>query len=893
MVKEGVNMAQRFIPRKSKLKLELFRNFTLGDIILAIVGVAAALFIFFSNLPYHIYIGIAFTCFWVMLFIPVTDDVKLYYSVILMFRFFSFSKVFKKKYTNKNQDISRILPYVGINTEKFIVYGEYYGMVLQIDPIEFGLLEEEKQESVIQAMTNALSRVNVDQKVSIIKVKKPMILDNLMNFEDYKYNTLLDMADKGLYDPEEVERRGPVFEERLSAIKLLNYKEKVLKNYYYIIVYDKDRDSLQTTIMGMKSALEQSQVPVYSDVVEGDQLYVFLKSNYNSEFDERDLNILNMDDKMKWTKPDEIRFGTSTTKIDGMEYRTFTIYEYPIQVPNAWAYSLFELDKTRVVVNLEPMVRYKAEKMLNKSLMDISIKLRKSGTEGDKIMYQTQYDTLLGLLEGLKTGNENLFDVNFHIVAEESEKKEVRAQLKQQGYRYSENFGRQVDAFISSGPSRLDKLNYSKRGIQSSTIAAMFPFISSAVHDEKGFYLGYNQYPVFVNFFKRDGGHTNSNMMIIGKSGGGKSYATKTLLTNFAADNTRVFILDPENEYEYLCKHLGGKNIDVGNSSSGIFNPFHIFTSLKEEEGEGDDSFNGHLQFLEQFFRLILPGMNSDSFEILNSLVIQAYAKKGIDANTPIEGLQPEDFPIFDDLMDVIKMSIETVKDEYLLKNLQVIKVYIEKFATGGRNANLWNGPTSIVTNENFVCFNFRNLVGNRNDVITNAQMLLVFKYLDNEIMKNMDFNKKYFADVDNDDEEDFRRIIIAVDEAHVFINPKYPIALDFMANMAKRIRKYHGMQIIITQNIKDFVGTEEIARQSTAVINACQYSMIFGLAPNDVTDLLNLYRNAGGINDQEKDQIVTSPRGQCFLITSPTNRTLVQIEALPTVIALFSKDEM
>ena len=37
---------------------------------------------------------------------------------------------------------------------------------------------------------------------------------------------------------------------------------------------------------------------------------------------------------------------------------------------------------------------------------------------------------------------------------------------------------------------------------------------------------------------------------------------------------------------------------------------------------------------------------------------------------------------------------------------------------------------------------------------------------------------------------------------------------------MAKRIRKYGGMQIVITQNINDFVGSEEIKRQSTAIIS-------------------------------------------------------------------------
>ena len=41
--------------------------------------------------------------------------------------------------------------------------------------------------------------------------------------------------------------------------------------------------------------------------------------------------------------------------------------------------------------------------------------------------------------------------------------------------------------------------------------------------------------------------------MVIGARGVGKSYSTKMLLANFAADNSKIFILDPENEYTNLA----------------------------------------------------------------------------------------------------------------------------------------------------------------------------------------------------------------------------------------------------------------------------------------------------------------------------------------------------
>jgi conjugal transfer ATP-binding protein TraC len=360
-----------------------------------------------------------------------------------------------------------------------------------------------------------------------------------------------------------------------------------------------------------------------------------------------------------------------------------------------------------------------------------------------------------------------------------------------------------------------------------------------------------------------------------------KSFATKTILSNLAADNSKIFILDPENEYDNLAKNLNGKMIDVGKATEGTLNPFQIILGTDDEEDGSSNSYNAHLQFLEEFFRTILPDTENDALEYLNNLFPRIYAERGIDADTDLSTLKPEDYPIFQDLFDKILIDFQRTDSEYTKKNLRVLLNYVSKFSEGGRNAHLWNSPSTLSTQENFVVFNFQSLLANRNNLIANAQMMLVLKYLDNEIIKNRDYNIAHKAD---------RKIIVVIDEAHVFIDEKYPIALDFMYQLAKRIRKYNGMQIIITQNIKDFVGTEELARKSTAIINACQYSFIFSLAPNDMHDLCKLYEKAGEINESEQEQIINNPRGRAFVVTSPGSRTSVDIVATEAMQELFNK---
>ena len=278
----------------------------------------------------------------------------------------------------------------------------------------------------------------------------------------------------------------------------------------------------------------------------------------------------------------------------------------------------------------------------------------------------------------------------------------------------------------------------------------------------------------------------------------------------------------------------------------------------------------------------------SDHETISNFKKYSKFAEKNGVKMIPAVEINAGDFKNFhlvaygvQDLAEEIDRRIEKEKDEYNLSCYKVLANYVSKFRRGGRNSALWNGFTTFNPTENFVCFNFQKLLSNKNNLIGNAQMLLVLKWLDNEVIKNRDYNQIFGSN---------RKIVIAIDEAHVFIDEKFPIALDFMYQLAKRIRKYNGMQIVITQNVKDFVGSPDIARKSSAIINVSQYSFIFSLSPNDMSDLCSLYEKAGQINENETETIVNLPRGSAFLITGPANRTNIRIVSTPHVREIFEE---
>ncbi len=789
----------------------------------------------------------------------------------------------------------------------FIDYGgEYYGAVVEIPAVEFRFFSPHRRSNAIdRALGSVIRSVGTKYAANIVKIERPMVLDDYISGEYAKIDALKRSYERGVFSEAELQARIEVIFDRIHHLDELNYEDKVLVPHFYLVLFDSDKRQLDNLVASAISSLQQGEMAAKR--LDDKDLAVFLRYTNNVDFDEREIEDLPPEDYVKFTQPQSLELKMRTAEVGSIITHNFRVINYPLEVEDAWGARLFDMPGTKVVMKFTQMDREKSIRAIDRSISELNSQLEKTSVSSRVIELQTHIETLSNRLLMLQNNNENLMAMNMYVTAYDiartrdtkllvpqpppsalphitGMKKDIKRSFNEAGFKLSDLSFQQFEAYVASQVNGYDPFAKKARGVPSSTVAGVFPWIYASLQDQQGLNLGSSDgTPTFVDFFRRDSERVNSNMVIVGKSGGGKSYATKSILTNLAADDAKIFVLDPENEYTELAGNLHGKFINTANASHGRINPFHIITSLEDDEasdGEETNSYAAHLQFLEEFFRQILPDIDGDAMEYLNNLIIRVYSRKGIDQFTNLVSLTPEDYPIFDDLYDCVLEEFQRTKSDYLKNNLRVLMNYIAKFSTGGRNATIWNGPSTLSTVENFIVFNFQTLLANRNNTIANAQMLLVLKYLDNEIIKNREYNMKYGAK---------RKIIVVIDEAHVFIDAKYPLALDFMFQMAKRIRKYNGMQIVITQNIKDFVGSEELARKSTAIINACQYSLIFSLAPNDMHDLCTLYEKAGGINEMEQEQIVSAPRGQAFVVTSPTSRASLRIETPKSVEEMFS----
>lgn len=888
----------RVIPKGTKVKVMFFKNVSILDTLIALLGVALVVLIAIANINVIVKVALILIVIgiFVTLFIEF-DGERFYKASIKLIRYVFSIKHYSQSFNKTSSNMQDFIAFKDVK-DGFIVYDKYFAGVMQIDPREFRLLSEYRQDQMIdEYFARVLRSIGENSSASIVKIDRKLMFDQYVESENKKRDELYKIYESGELTEQELHSREKVINDRLRTYKALNETASIKKAFFYLVVYDENKENI-TSIL--EEAVETfKEIGMTSKILDTKELAVFLKYNFTDNFEEKDVDALHPDEFFNWIIPHDIEFKTSSTAIDGKECTSLTVKNFPLSVLNAWGYKIFNIPNTRVVMNLTPFEKKKAVNMLDRSIQELASQSEATFKASSLIDKTTHIQTLIELLRTLNNDNETLFNVSLHFViytdeastkakkkARKDVKKAIKRIINEEGFDVADNFCNQQKFFVSSNLSRYEALPNFQRAIHSTSLAACFPFVVSSIMDDDGIILGIqNNYPIVVDFFKRNEERVNSNMVIMGKSGSGKSYATKTILTNLSAENAKIFILDPENEYQVLAENLGGRLIDVGTASQGRINPFHIITDLDADESEGFapsvNNFAVHLQFLEEFFRVALDGISSEALEYLNNLIVELYQLKHINSRTDLSKLKASDYPTFSELCELIDKKLSNAKIDYDIVQLRTLHNYVSKFGGDGRNANLWNGESTLTIKENFTVFNFQSLLANKNAVIANAQMLLVLKWLDNEIIKNREFNLKHSSD---------RKIIIVIDEAHVFIDPKHPVALDFMYQLAKRIRKYNGMQIVITQNIKDFVGSPDILRKSSAIINACQYSFIFALAPNDMDDLCKLYDKAGQINEVEQDQIVNNPRGNAFIITSPTSRSSMEIIASSNTRELFGE---
>lgn len=115
------------------------------------------------------------------------------------------------------------------------------------------------------------------------------------------------------------------------------------------------------------------------------------------------------------------------------------------------------------------------------------------------------------------------------------------------------------------------------------TVGAHYPFASADVTETPGgIYLGQNQLtgaPVIYDYYLRE----NYNVMILGKSGAGKSMAIKIMINRLKTKypDLAFFLIDPEGEYSRVAAELGGEVVRISRDEELGLDPLILFADNK------------------------------------------------------------------------------------------------------------------------------------------------------------------------------------------------------------------------------------------------------------------------------------------------------------------------
>jgi hypothetical protein len=278
------------------------------------------------------------------------------------------------------------------------------------------------------------------------------------------------------------------------------------------------------------------------------------------------------------------------------------------------------------------------------------------------------------------------------------------------------------------------------------------------------------------------------------------------------------------------------------------------------DSDEGDDLFAApndlslHIKILRTFFSLYLPDMKDEEKAALENALIATYDRKGIKfGSTPeqIRALKPADYPTMKDLVRYVNEQVKTHPELY-----QRLSILLQR-TTLGADAALWDGPSTVEANADLVVLDIHELQ-NADSSTRAAQFFNVLTYVWNLI--------------EADRQE---RIILVVDEAWMLVDRKTPQALEFLRDTSKRIRKYMGSLIVISQNLIDFLAPE-VAQFGQALFDNPCYKLLMAQGEKDLQALCELM---SGVSETERDLLAGAKRGEGLLVAG-NQRIHLKIEA-------------
>ena len=445
-------------------------------------------------------------------------------------------------------------------------------------------------------------------------------------------------------------------------------------------------------------------------------------------------------------------------------------------------------DNLTVTMHMQTMDPVKAIKMLKGALTNI----QKMKIEEQKKAVRSGYDMdilptdiityekdTLELLDDLNSSNQKIIKMTFLITTYGETKKKMEAlQQRVSGIIQQANCNLrplqylQEQGLMASAPIGCNDTGI-ERVLTTKSTAILVPFCTQELFmPSPAIYYGLNA--LSNNMIMADRKKLRTpNGVILGTPGSGKSFSAKReILSSFLQTRDDVVICDPEGEYFPLVQALHGQVVRLATNSKDYLNPMDIQISHKGDK----EALKLKSDFLITLCDLIAggkDGLQNDEKGIIDECIRHIYDKY---FKNPI----PENMPLLEDLYDAL-LEHKNPKAERIANSL-VLYVH--------GSQNYFNHRTNVDSKNRIMCFDIRDL-GNQ---LKELGMLIVQDAVWNRVSINRErkIATRYYCD-----------------EFHLLLKEKQTAI--YSVEIWKRFRKWGGIPTGLTQNVGDFLRSEEI----------------------------------------------------------------------------------
>ena len=497
---------------------------------------------------------------------------------------------------------------------------------------------------------------------------------------------------------------------------------------------------------------------------------------------------------------------------------------------------LLEMDaEMTITLHIQTVDQVKAIKTIKGKVSDID----KMRVEEQKKAIRAGYDPDIlppdlitfskdaaALLADLQSHNERMFLLTFLIVNTAPARQRLENDLfTVSGIAQKYNCAlkrldfQQEQGFVSSLALGYNGIEI-QRGMTTSSTAIFVPFMTRELRmDGQALYYGMNALSNNVIMANRKK-LKSANVMYLGSSGSGKSFAAKRELVNvFLATQDRIIVVDPMGEYAPLVRRLGGQVIEIAPDSPHHINPMDIRLTVN-----GDESpLSMKADFLLSLCELIVGG--SEGLQPIEKTVIDRCVR--LVYRELALGLDTAKMPLLQDLYEELLKQPEP--------EARRIATALELYCTG--SLNLFNHPTNVKTDSRVVCIVLKGMGENLRKIAMHTTNDFVSASVDTNFSMGL-ATWCYF------------------DEFHILLRD--PLTASYFVAVWKMLRKKGCVPSALTQNVKDLLASREIEN----ILDNTDFMILLSQAQSDRAIIAKQL----GISEHQLSYITHSNSGEGLL---------------------------